>query len=177
MTSSGRHGAAAWWALVDAATPAQTLAAERTTEPRRSQATHLVDLALTAGVELWHDSASEAYISLPVAGHVEHHGLSRRVVKDWLSRLYFDATKQAAGGDAIPQALAVLCGKAKFEGKAHSVGLRVGECDGAVYLDLGDPQWRSVRVTRDGWAIVGNAPVRFRRPASMRALPDPVPGT
>jgi hypothetical protein len=45
-----------------------------------------------------------------------------------------------------------------------------------VYLDLGDPTWRAVEVTADGWRVVTDPPVRFRRGRALLALPVPMPG-
>jgi hypothetical protein len=39
--------------------------------------------------------------------------------------------------------------------------------------DLADHAWRVVKVTSDGWQVLDNAPVRFRRPNGMLALPLP----
>src|SRR5262249_33707086 len=47
---------------------------------------------------------------------------------------------------------------------------------GDIYLDLGDADWRAVRVTAAGWTVVTEPPVRFVRKRGMRPLPVPVSG-
>jgi len=69
-----------------------------------------------------------------------------------------------------------------FELKAISssvereVHVRVARDGDQLYIDLGDPQWRAVRITADGWTVVENPPVRFRRTSDMRPLPFPEHG-
>jgi hypothetical protein len=65
--------------------------------------------------------------------------------------------------------------KARFEGETHDVHTRVGGHDEAVYIDLGDDSWRAVKITAEGWEIVAEPPVKFRRPA-LKPLPAPVAG-
>src|SRR4029077_12003263 len=51
-----------------------------------------------------------------------------------------------------------------------------GEDGDRVYLDLCDPDWRAVEIGPDGWRIIANPPIRFRRTAGMLPLPLPEPG-
>lgn len=50
------------------------------------------------------------------------------------------------------------------------------ENDTRIFLDLGREDWRAVEISRDGWRIVKDPPVRFRRPPSLLPLPEPVEG-
>src|SRR5262249_46835016 len=54
--------------------------------------------------------------------------------------------------------------------------LRVAGHAGRSYIDLGDPDWRAIEIDEDGWRVIDDPPVRFRRPAGMRALPEPTRG-
>jgi hypothetical protein len=58
----------------------------------------------------------------------------------------------------------------------HDVHVRVARDGDHLYVDLGDPEWRAVRITGDGWSVVESPPVRFRRPPDMRPLPFPEHG-
>jgi hypothetical protein len=46
----------------------------------------------------------------------------------------------------------------------------------AVYVDLGDTTWRAVKVTTDGWRVITDPPVRFRRSRALQPLPEPKRG-
>lgn len=56
--------------------------------------------------------------------------------------------------------------------------VRLGEHEGAIYLDLGDATWRAVRITPDDWKIVGGdeVPIHFVRSKNMLPLPEPKRG-
>ena len=41
-------------------------------------------------------------------------------------------------------------------------------------MDLSNEKWEAVKVTRDGWQVVLDPPVRFRRPQGMFPLPTPI---
>lgn len=174
----GRHGGPAFFALVDAARPWRRRAddadgADGPTTSKRSQASELIDLA--ADIELWHAPTGDAFGTIEVDGHREHHPL-RRVVRDYLSRRYFREHQRAASSTALTDATATLMGMARFDGAEHPVSVRLAHHDDALYLDLGGPDWRLVQITRAGWQVVTDAPVRHWRPASLRALPTPTPG-
>jgi hypothetical protein len=69
----------------------------------------------------------------------------------------------------------VLEARALFDGPRRDVHVRIAELNGAVYIDLGFPDWHVVQITVDGWQVFGSSPVRFRRPSGMQALPHPDP--
>jgi hypothetical protein len=58
----------------------------------------------------------------------------------------------------------------------HPVFTRVGHQEGKVYVDLGRPDWHVVEMTQQGWSILPEAPVYFRRPSTLQPLPLPVKG-
>ncbi len=142
---------------------------------KASQATQLVDLALASGMELWHSLAGDAYATLIVDGHREHHPL-RRVVRDYLAHTYYVHHRRGASSAALTDALATLSGMARYDGRLYPVGVRVVHHTDRIYIDLGDPDWHSIAITGDGWRVVDTAPVRCWRPASLRELPMPTSG-
>lgn len=60
----------------------------------------------------------------------------------------------------------------------HTPYVRLGEVAETknIYLDLGNDSWNAVEVTRNGWEIITNPPVKFRRPGGLRPLPTPTRG-
>jgi hypothetical protein len=149
--------------------------AERGAPGKESQATSIVRLAAAAGVELWHTPAGEGYISVPVAHHLEHYPLTGRACRDYLTRLYYRDVRRAPNAAALQDAIATLSGMARFDGPQHEVYVRVAAWESRIYLDLCDPEWRVVQIGEDGWAVVTDPPVRFRRPQGVVALPVPGP--
>jgi hypothetical protein len=54
--------------------------------------------------------------------------------------------------------------------------VRVAEHDGSIYIDLANALWEVIKITSDGWQMVPDSPVCFRRPRSMSPLPYPEMG-
>jgi hypothetical protein len=139
-----------------------------------SQATRLV--ALAADAELWHTPDDEAYATIVVEGHREHHPLTSKHFRRWLRGKFYRETRAAPGSQAVQDALGVLEAQAVFEGPEHSVFVRVAEHAGKIYIDLANPTWEAVEVSKNGWTVAANLPVKFRRPRGLKALPRPIRG-
>ncbi len=145
-------------------------------EDKRSHATVLVDLALKAGARLFHDPEQAAYATVPIGNRLETWPLKSKGFKRWLSRLFWLSSEKTPGGQAVADATAVLEGKAIFEAPEQAVYVRLAEHDGAIFLDLANKDWAAVRIDRQGWQIVSDPPVRFRRPRGLGPLPIPEGG-
>lgn len=142
----------------------------------KSTATTIVRLALDSGIDLWHTPTGECYVSIAVDGHHEHHSLAGHAVSDYLGRMFYVETGKAPSASARQDAIATLSGIARYDGERRDIYVRVASDRDCIYLDLGDPAWRAVEVAQDGWRIVSDPPVRFRRPGGMLPLPAPVRG-
>jgi hypothetical protein len=93
-----------------------------------------------------------------------------------LARDYYRETGKAPSSGIMQDVLGVLESRARFDGEARAVGVRVLGACGRVYLDLGDERWRAVEIGPDGWRVLADPPVHFRRPRGMLALPEPARG-
>jgi hypothetical protein len=134
----------------------------------------LTDLALSP--ELFHTADGTAFADLIIDGHRETWPVRSTRVRSWLRRKYYEATGAAAGAGAISSALNLLEARAQFDGPRRAVHIRVAEHSGHIYLDLADERWRAVEIGPNGWQVITNPPVRFRRAAGMLPLPTPVRG-
>jgi hypothetical protein len=141
---------------------------------RKSQATTLVELASDA--ELFRTPEGDAYATVNVGGHLETWLIRLRGFQDWLRRRFYESEGSAPSAQSLQEALDTLQGRAQFEGLTREVYTRVAEHDGAIYLDLCDERWRVVCVTPDGWQVLENSPVKFRRAKGMLLLPEPARG-
>jgi hypothetical protein len=139
-----------------------------------SQATLLVSLAEIA--ELFPTPDGEPFASVQVSGHRETWPLHGKDFRAWLARQFHAGERKTPGDQALQEALNVLDGKARFEGRARPVFVRLAEHEGAIYLDLSDSERGAVEITPSGWRVVENPPVYFRRPRGLLALPTPTPG-
>jgi hypothetical protein len=150
--------------------------AEESGDARRgpTQADILIDLAQTAG--LFHSPDGTGFADLDINGHRETWPIRAKGFRRWLARRFFEATQGAPSSEALQSALNVIEAKAHFDGPERAVHVRVGGLDGKLYLDLGDKAWRAVEIDADGWRVIDNPPVRFRRASGMQPLAIPEPG-
>ena len=139
-----------------------------------SQSDILIELAASA--ELFHASNGLAFTDLDIEGHRETWPVRTKGFRRWLAREFYESTGGAPGSEALQSALNVIEAKAHFDGPEREVNVRVGGLEGRLYLDLGDDLWRAVEIDQDGWRVIENPPVRFRRAAGVKPLPLPVAG-
>lgn len=141
---------------------------------RASQASKLVKLA--EDLELFHAPDGQTFASIQVAGHRETWTLRTAHFKDLLARRFYEKERAAPNAQAIQEALSVLAGEARFGGPELPVNVRMAESEGSLFVDLGNDSWEVVEISSDGWRVVSNAPVRFRRTKGMVPLPQPLTG-
>jgi hypothetical protein len=139
-----------------------------------SQADVLVGLAQSA--ELFHAPDATGYADLLIKGHRETWPIRSKGFRRWLARSFFEATGGAPSSEALQSALNVIEAKAHFDAPERTVHVRVGGLGGRLYLDLCDESWRAIEIDATGWRVIHNPPVRFRRAAGMKALPEPASG-
>ncbi|MBT6202887.1 MAG: hypothetical protein HOI34_04215 [Rhodospirillaceae bacterium] len=139
-----------------------------------TQADTLIDLAATA--ELFHAPDGTAFADVIINDHRETWPARTKGFKRWLARRFFEETGGAPSSEALHSALNVVEAKAHFDGPERPVFVRVGGLNGRLYLDLGDESWRAVEIDTDGWRVIDNPPVRFRRASGVKPLPVPVAG-
>lgn len=141
---------------------------------KQIQAQVLIRLARDA--DLWHTSDQTAFASIRINGHLETWPVKSKNFRSWLNRLYYQANDRPAAAQALLDVANFLESRALWDGQEQEVFVRLGEHAGKIYLDLGNPDWRAVEINRNGWTIVKNPPVHFRRPRGLNALPEPERG-
>jgi hypothetical protein len=124
-----------------------------------------------AGGELFHTPDGTTFADLDIDGHRETWPARSKGCRRCLARRFFEATQGAPSSEALQSALNVIEAKAHFNAPERLVHFRVGGLDGCLYLDLGDKTWRAVEIDPNGWRVIDNPPVRFRRAAGMKPLP------
>jgi hypothetical protein len=143
---------------------------------RTSAASRLVELVSESEAELFRTGDQASFARLTVRGHREVWPLRSRAFRTWLRLRFYEAEGRAVGAQAVEDALGTLDARALFDGQEHAAPLRVAEAGGRIYLDLADPAWRVVEIDTDGWRVLDNSPVRFRRPKGLLPLPVPTRG-
>lgn len=142
-----------------------------------SQATRIAELARDAGFQPFRDLDGQPYCLVPFDGHKETLPLKSEGLKLHLSRVYFNDSEKVPGAQMLTDARNMLEGEARFEGPRYPVAVRIALHGGSLYLDTGNDAWEVIAITSSGWQVVpaDAAPVRFRRPNGLLALPTPDP--
>ena len=117
-----------------------------------------------------------AFATFDVNGHRETWPVRSKSFRRWLVGKFYGVEGKPPGGQAVADALGVIEARAQFSSPVAPVHVRVAGDDECIYVDLADELWRAVKVTADGWRVVADAPVEFRRARGMLALPEPKSG-
>lgn len=142
----------------------------------KNESSHFVLLqGLLTGVEFWHTSEREAWATLPTGGHWENLQVTHTDFRLWLCHQFYKAYHAMPQTDTLQKVLDLCHARALFDGPQHVLHTRMAEHEGALWVDLGDAAWRSIKLTPAGWTTETRSPVKFRRPRGLLALPEPAP--
>jgi hypothetical protein len=148
----------------------------KATREKPTQSDNLLKLAESA--ELFTDNEIEyatVRIELPNI-HCETYAIRNKKFRLWLSNAYVQQAGRAASSAAMQDAVDTLCGKAANSGITRKVGVRIGEFDGKIYMDLANGVGQAVEISSTSWQIISDPPIRFLRKLGMQEIPAPIPG-
>jgi hypothetical protein len=143
-----------------------------------SQAELLVRVAIEADLFRGHDGET-GYATVEASGHRETLPIRSRGFKHWLAGEFYKMENRPPSRQAMEEALTTIEACARFDGPVHRVHVRVApgpNDDATIYIDLANAEREVVAIAADGWRIVSEYPVKFRRPGAMLALPRPERG-
>ncbi len=141
---------------------------------RKTQAQKLIEF--TKDAELWHSPDLTPYATMAIGGRRETWPVRSRLFRLWLDKRFYECENKPAGTMPLNEALNCIEAKASLNGAQHEVFIRVAAAGGKIYLDLANHQWQVVEIDANGWRIISDAPVKFRRTKGMLPLPVPIPG-
>lgn len=128
-------------------------------------------------VELWHAPDGAPYATIEREGHREHWPIESKHFGSLLSLQHYRAEGKAPTPTALDAEKRRLTGEAVHDGEEHPCFTRIGQLNGALWLDLGTADWSAVKITAEGWTIEPEPEARFSRAKGTRGLPVPAPGT
>ncbi len=121
--------------------------------------------------ELWHTKDKVGYITV----NGEHLPIKSSDFDDILTTTFNSETGDSISRSYRETATETLKGWA-MRGEVHDIEVRVARRDDKIYLDMANDAREVIEITKEGWRIIKDPPVRFRRPSSMQPLPYPVKG-
>lgn len=104
-------------------------------------------------------------VTLPIRG---------KLFKSWLSGLMWNKESKAPSSEGLQSALNVLTAKAVLEGKEYMLYNRVAPAEDGIWIDMCDECWRAIKVTGEGWVVVDEPPILFKRQNHQKPLINPV---
>lgn len=122
---------------------------------------YLVELVNDEAVELFHDENQNPYARILIDGRKKIMAIDSKEFKRWISHKAYTLTDRVPGSTTINSLIGVIEGKACYEGKEYTLSNRVCWHEGAIWYDMGD--WSACRITADGWEIIKDSPILFRR--------------
>ncbi|MBL6080215.1 hypothetical protein JMJ56_19540 [Belnapia sp. T18] len=153
---------------------------------RETKTEKIIAAVLDAGVTFWRDPRGTAYATVPREGRTERYPVRWTAFKNIVRLIYGDAnpvTVKGKAGETVRPGAVSDHSLSEALGAFDAFALRGDEreprprlcrtADGAVWLDLGCPDWALVRVTPEGWQVIDGADVPLIRPAGLGALPVP----
>jgi hypothetical protein len=141
---------------------------------RLNQAQILIQLASRAN--LFHTPEGDAYAQVPVREHLENWCLRTKGFKRWLTKQFYDALGKPPGAQAMQDAIGLLEARAQIDGPEFQLFVRVAGHAGRIYIDLANADWQVVEIDTEGWRVISDPPVRFRRSKGMQPLSRPAVG-
>ncbi len=125
----------------------------------KSYPAKLVKLVLSTGGLLFHDQSGDGYIALNNNG-AETLRLKSKQFSHWLAKLSWEEYGKPLRGEDTRTVLGTLGGLAVFNGEEYPLCVRVARSEGAIWYDLGKS---AVKISKEGWEVVDNPPILFRR--------------
>jgi hypothetical protein len=140
----------------------------------KTQSQILIELA--SDFYLFHDEQGTSYAKIKVKDHYEVwpiHSSSMRLI--FTGRYLELNSDKAPGSQAMKDTLTALEAKARIYGNRERVHTRVAEYEESIYLDLCNAKWQVVRINKEGWKVINESPVHFKRSKVMQPIPIPTP--
>lgn len=133
----------------------------------------LIEEIELSGAVLFHDQYGEAFIAVNGGGH-QIIKLKSEEFKQWLSRNCWVNHGQAPSPQTIAKAVQTLMGMARFDGPQHNLEIRSALNKDGLWYDCGNGH--AVHITAEGWKLVKNPPILFRRLQHQKTQAKPLRG-
>ncbi len=143
-------------------------------ESKKPQADKLVSMVQgNPHIELFRDEFEKIYARFPIRDHQEIRPCRHSAFKRWLSHEFWEEYDKVPNKEALSNALNVIEGICHAEGEQTELFNRTAWRGSELWYDLTDNDWQAVKITKDGWIIVSEPPIIFRRYTHQKAQVPP----
>jgi len=140
---------------------------------KQSQADRLVLLCLRQQPVIFHDQTRTPYARIKQNGVNVTLAIRSKPFKAWLANLMWNNDGKAPSTEAVYGALRVLEGAALFDGEEYELYNRMAPANDGIWIDMCDDKRRAIKVSADGWHIVEEPPILFRRYSHQKPIVEP----
>lgn len=127
-------------------------------------------------ITIFVDQFDEAYVEVKINGHKEVIKCDSGRFKNWLVKNYWDKTNEIPNSENANKVISLLQAEAIFGDKRYELSLRVAFKGNSIWYDLTDRNYRAVEITENGWKIIDDAPILFKRNSVQEAQVIPGAG-
>lgn len=129
-----------------------------------TQAETIIRIVEEKGAVMFHDTAKDPFAAMTIDGHRKIWAIDSAGFSIFLSGLYYTTEKKPLKKENLSQAKEILKFQALHENEIDvPLETRVAKCDDAIWYDLVNDKWEAVKITADGWELMDNPPILFRR--------------
>lgn len=144
---------------------------------KEKQAETMIRLVEEKNTFLFHDTLNVPYAAIMVNGHREVWPIDHSTFDLWLQKLYYTEKKSTAQKASVSQAKELLEAKALFDNtEAIPLETRVARQNNIIWYNLSNENWEAVKITENGWEIVNDAPILFKRFSHQKRQLSPKEG-
>ena len=118
------------------------------------------------------DNQNKVYAKIEINGIKHIYPLKSSMYENWLSAIWYATNDNIASTNILGNVIQHLDGWSIFAAKLERVGLRVLSSNDFIEIDLGNDDWTSVQINKEGWKIDKHRGC-FYRSKGMQALPIP----
>lgn len=121
---------------------------------------------------LFHDQFNVGYLA-PSGNGVLIFRIRSRQARSWLTHLYWKAKGAPLNPNTLNTIIQILEARALYEGSQIPLSVRVAKEGEAIWHDLGD---KAVQITAEGWDVIEEPPILFRRFPHQKSQVEPKHG-
>lgn len=132
-------------------------------------------ISLMGDVSIYRTSLDILYATIMINGHEENWPIKSESFKSIMVSRFFEIEKKPPSKLAVQEAKEYF-EAISFKSNIADVWVRIAKHEDAIYYDIGDEEWKSVRITKDGWEIVEKTPVKFIRSKGLSKNVYPIKG-
>jgi phage regulator Rha-like protein len=131
-------------------------------------------LALENIEEFYYTTGNVVYVKVLLNNHSEIIRTDSKFFKLWLIHLFEFEEDSILSDSDIKMVISSLDSTACFGGEKVEVYLRIAEKNGKIYLDLCNEKRQVLEISSDGFKVLDESPILFRRTDDMDEIPIPI---